>query len=139
MATKPKSYRVGPGTLKLGATGTSVDYSQQVMECTVAWDKDKDDDVPVLSGATLAGDASYTASLKGKVAQDLIAGGLVDTTWTKKGTTVPFEYTPATAEKATVKGDLVIDPLDIGGEVKKRGEAEFEWSIVGEPTLTFGS
>ena len=134
----PKTYKLGPGTLRLGETGTAVDYAMQATGATVSWDKDKDDDVPVLSGGLLAGDTTYTATLAGNVFQDLDSAtpGLVEYTWTNKGTEVPVEFIPATSAGMRVVGVVIIDPLDVGGEeVKKRPRSDFEWSFVGEPTL----
>lgn len=135
----PKSYRVGPGSLKLGDTDDEMEISQQVKALTVSWDKDKEDDDNVLSGDTIAGEATYTASVSGTVNQDLVADGFLAMTWNRKGEVVPFTYVPNSDRQATVTGKLILDPLDIGGDVKSRATAEFEFDCEGEPKLDFES
>lgn len=134
MAIKPTI--IGPGTMKLGATGTLTDHAESFMSLTVKWDKDKGEDADFLSGDTIAGSNKYTAKLSGKVAQDLSKSKIVDYSWKNKNKTVEFEYTPNTKTNAVIKGKVVIDPIDVGGDVKKRGESDIEWDIVGEPTFT---
>lgn len=140
MATdSPKSYRVGPGSLKLGKDDDELEISQQVKALTVSWDKDKEDDDNVLSGDTIAGEATYTATVAGTVNQDLVKDGFLAMTWNRKGEVVPFVYVPNSDRQATVTGKLVLDPLDIGGDVKARATAEFEFDCEGEPKLDFDS
>lgn len=134
----PKSYRVGPGSLKLGADPDELEISQQVKALTVSWDKDKEDDDNVLSGATIAGEATYTATVAGTVNQDLVEDGFVAMSWNRKGETIPFVYVPNSDKDASITGKLTLDPLDIGGDVKSRATAEFEFDCEGEPKLEFG-
>lgn len=135
---EPKSYRVGPGSLMLGDPTDELEISQQVKALTVSWEKDKEDDDNVLSGDTIAGESTYTAKLSGTVNQDLVADGFVAKTWNEKGTVVPFTYVPNSDRQATVTGKCILDPLDIGGDVKTRATAEFEFDCEGEPQLEFG-
>lgn len=134
----PKTYKLGPGTLKIGATGTAVDYAPQVTGCTVTWDKDTTDAVPVLSGGELRGDTTYSATLNANVFQDLdsAAPGIVQWSWENKGMEIPVEFIPSTAAGMSVTGTVVVDPLDVGGdEAKARPRSDFEWAFVGEPVL----
>lgn len=133
----PNTYKLGPGSLMIGEVGTAVDYAAQITGCTVSWDKDKEDDTPVLSGGLLAGDTTYTASLSGNLFQDLgAAAGLVEFSWTNKGLEFPVTFVPSTAAGKEVTGVIIMDPIDVGGdEAKKRPRSDFEWSFVGEPTI----
>lgn len=133
----PQTYKLGPGELQIGAVGSEIDFTAQLTGCTVSWDKDKEDDVPVLSGGVLAGDTVYTAKISGNLFQDLGAeDSVLEWTWTHKGEALPFAFTPSSAAGKTVSGVVVVDPIDVGGdEVKKRPRSDFEWSCVGEPTL----
>lgn len=134
----PSTYVLGPGEITIGEVGTAVDFTAQLTGGTVTWDKEKEDDVPVLSGGVLAGDTTYTAKISGNVFQDLgDAGGLVEFSWTNKGAQFPFSYTPATAVGRSITGVVTIDPIDVGGdEMKKRPQSDFEWDFVGEPELS---
>lgn len=130
-----KSTKLGPGTLTIGEVGTPVDFTAQVTSCTLKWSKDSEDDVPVLSGESLRGDTTYLASLAANVILDLTANGLVDFSWDEKGSEVPFTFVPSTAAGRSINGVVVVDPIDVGGDVKKTMRSDIEWACVGEPTL----
>lgn len=129
-------YKTGPGTLVVGEVGSEVDFSAQVLSAVVSWSKEKADDRKVLSGETVAGATTYTASLSVTILQDLaLAAGIVAFSWANKGEEHPFTFVPNTVADKEVTGTVVIDPVDIGGEVDTDAESEFEWSIVGDPAL----
>jgi hypothetical protein len=135
--------KFGPGTLKLGPTATAIDYSCQVTALQVEWDKDTEDPLYVLCGETVPGGTTYSATLTGTVLQDLDGdpvSGLVFYTWANKGNVVAFEFIPNNDIGAKVTGSVVIDPLSVGGdEYAATMTSEFEWDIVGVPTLTPGA
>lgn len=128
--------KLGPGLLSIGEEGTLREFSQQVKAAAIKFDSDKDDDTPVLSGDTIAGEKHYTAKLTGTVLQDLIVDGLVGWTWAQKGKQFPFQFVPDKAGSMKVTGTVTVDPLDLGGDVKKKNESEFEWDIVGDPAMS---
>jgi hypothetical protein len=130
-----KSYKMDEGTLSLGSVGTSIDATAQVTEGAVEWSEEVEDNLPTLSGEELAGEASYAAKLTGKVIQDLSVGGLNEFTWTNKGVVVPFQFDPASAAGRTITGNVRISPLKVGGAVRSRPTADFEWACIGEPVL----
>ena len=131
----PTIRKLGPGVLKVGTVGSPLDFSGPATSATVVPDVDSDDDVLVLSGSTIAGDRTYTASLKATVYQDdLVAGGLIRYSWDHKGEQVPFTFTPY-GNDLSVTGQLTIDPLPIGGEVGKKNTTDLEWACVGFPTI----
>ena len=135
-----KVTKFGPGTISVGETGAPVDFSAQLINGLIEWDKDKDDDVTVLSGDIVAGASTYTATLSGTLFQDLAASGILEFSWTHKGEQVPFTFTPNTANGTSVEGDLVIDPVPFGSdEPKANMQGDFTWNLVGEPTLTIGT
>lgn len=133
----PSTYTLGPGEIQLGDVGDLIDFTAQLTGGTVEWDKEKEDDVPVLSGGTKAGDTTYTAKISGNVFQDLAAAdGLVEWTWAHKGEQVPLTFTPSTAAGKVVTGEVTVDPITIGGdEMKTSPRSDFEWDFVGEPTI----
>ena len=136
-----KSTEFGPGTLVLGEVGTEIDISCQVINAIIEWDKDKDDDVVVLCGDTVAGSTVYSATISGEVFQDVAdSAGLLAKSWSAKGTEITFEFVPNTAAGTSATGTLVLDPIAFGGdEAKAKMKSDFSWSIVGEPTLTIGT
>lgn len=135
----PKTTKIGPGLFTIGEPTELLDVSQQVKALTVTWESDKEDDDYVLSGDTIGGEVTFTAKVTGTVNQDLVVGGFVQKTWDEKGAVVPFKFVPNSAAGATVNGRCILTPLDIGGDVKSRGTAEFEFDCEGEPELTFGT
>lgn len=135
----PRTTKVGPGTFTVGETAEMLDVSQQVKSLVITWESDKEDDDYVLSGDTIGGEVTFTAKVTGTVNQDLVEGGFVEKTWNEKGAVVPFKYVPNSTAGATVNGRCILTPLDIGGDVKSRATAEFEFDCEGEPELTFGT
>lgn len=136
---KRKPLVLGPGTLTIGQVGSPLDMSCQLTNVTITSEADAEDSEPTLCGGVLAGDRTYAWTLTGNVAQDIEKDGVVDWTWKNKGREVPFSFTPLN-EIATTKvtGNVIVDPISLGGDVGKRGMSEFEWAIVGDPTLAIG-
>lgn len=135
--TAPKADKLGPGLLTIGEAGAAIDISCRLSAARVEWDKDKEDDTPVLCGETIAGATTYTSQLAGTIAQDLSAdNGIVEFSWTHKGEQFPFVFVPSTDAGKQVTGQVIVDPLQVGGdEVKKNMMSDFEWDIVGDPVL----
>lgn len=129
--------KLGPGTIQIGATGTEVDFDCQVTAAHVDWEVDEGDSVTVLCGDTVPGARTYSASFAGTLLQDLgVADGIVAYSWANKGATVPFKFVPNTAAGQQVTGDLIVDPLSVGGDESGQNmTSDFEWAIVGEPVL----
>lgn len=130
-----KTYKLGPGTLKLGAAGVT-DLSCQVrsmrVRCNVT--TTRTDPVPVLCGESVPGTVTrtYEWTLEGAVLQDLDTGGLIEWTWTNKGTVQPFEFIPNTAKGRKCTGATVVAPLELGGELGgARPEAPIAWPAGG--------
>lgn len=136
MAIRRPPLALGPGSLVFGAVGSELDISCQVTAAKVTFDNDKEDDLPTLCGSTIVGEKSYTAQLEFSAAQDIEADGLIDWTWKNAGAEVPFSFIPKEGETAAVTGVVVVDPVEFGGDVKKRNISDAEWNIVGMPAFT---
>lgn len=135
MATR--SYKVGPGTLELGAGPLAVEG--QFSNVAVNWSEavKTTDDIDLLDGSTLDGDEnpSYAATLTGTLVQDLAAAGVIEWSWTNKGTEQPFTFVPNTVEGREVSGTLIPVPITIGGDAKVTATAQITWRIKGDPDL----
>src|SRR5262245_24058217 len=131
------TVKLGPGELSVGETGTAVDFTCQVTAAQVEWEVDEGDDTPVLCGETVPGERTYSSHLTGTLFQDLgAASGIVEYSWLHKGEEVPFTFVPNTAAAKQVSGNLILDPLSVGGdEAGANMTSDFDWAIVGEPTL----
>lgn len=132
--------KLGPGTLTFGEVGTPVDASCQATGVAVQADSNKDDDVMTLCGDALPGASTYAYKLAGTFVEDLAdPAGIVAFSWANIGVTVPFTFTPSTEAGATVTGECIVNPLDIGGDTAGDNmTSDFEWAIVGTPTPVFG-
>jgi hypothetical protein len=129
--------KLGPGTLKIGETGTEIDMSCNVSEVEFATDKEQDDPVPVLCGREVASPATYTATLSGTALLNLAdPESIFYYANEHKGETVPVEFVPNTEAGATISGSITLDPMGIAGDVAGNVESEFEWTFVEWPTIT---
>lgn len=129
-----QSYKMGPGTLKLGTAGV-LDTSCQVsaFRVTASEDVTSDDDLDLLCGEVLQGDETvdYSWEVTGTMVQDLAAAGVVAWSWTNKGTWMDFEFIPNTVTARKVTGQLRPIPLDVGGDAKTRPTSDFTWAARG--------
>lgn len=132
---KRKLLTLGPGSLVLGAVGTELDLSCQLTNLKVAWEVDAEDPEPTLCGDVVGGARTYTATLSGTVFQDVETDGVIDYTWKHKGAEVPFKFVPDSTGTAAITGTTVIDPIELGGDVRTRNKSDFEWSCIGEPVF----
>lgn len=129
---------LGPGVLKIGATGSEIDVSCYVNNAAVENSKNKADDTTKLCGAVRAGAVEYTYQLTGNI--DVDAGndaGIFALSWNSAGTQQDFTFTPNTDLGATVIGKLTIDPLRLGAD--NYGDdltSDIAFDIIGTPTLT---
>lgn len=129
-----KSYRVGPGTLKLGAAGVD-DFSCQVMSarCVPSPVVKTLDAVAVLCGETLESDEAVTYDwvLEVKFLQDIEDAGIIAYTWTNAGSSKAFELIPNTAKARKITGTVRVDPIAAGGDVDTRPDSDASWKITG--------
>lgn len=134
-----KSYKLGPGTLTLGAVPLNISAQLTSAKVNPSEAVTTTDAIKVLSGEELAGEdtATYSFTLEGTLLQDLDTAGVVDWSWENMGTEQAFTFTPNTVEAATVTGTLTPVPLVIGGDVSgPRPTSDFVWRIKGTPTFT---
>jgi hypothetical protein len=121
---------MGPGTLKLDS-GLSLDVSCQVVSCVVSCEENVDtsDAVDVLCGEQLAGEDSLTYSwqLEATMLQDLTAAAFIAWSWTNKGLEKGFEFIPNTVAARKITGTIIVVPIAIGGESKKRNTSDITW------------
>lgn len=129
-----KSYKVGPGTLEFGETGTPTDFSCQFSTIQLDPSKDSEDALKVLCGDSIPGDVAYSWALSGTLVQDLGDQGISLYTLSNAGKTVPFRFIPKSGANG-FSGSVVIDPTRIGGEVGRTATADFEFQVVGQPVV----
>lgn len=141
MATPRTIKQMGPGSLVVAAPGggsTTLDLSAQVTKLVVSAKGDSEDATPVLSGGTVAGARMYEWTLGFDTYQDAAKDGVVDWSWRNAGAETTFTYTDNSSGEV-ITGRVTVDPIDYGGDVKKKNISEVEWGIVGTPTFTPGT
>lgn len=133
--------KLGPGTLKIGATGTEIDVSCMVNNAVISAEKDEGDSTTKLCGDVVPGAVSYTYSLSGNLDTDVdVADGLFALSQAEPGSQQGYEFTPNTDAGTKAVGTLIIDPLDFGGdESGAYMTSDFEFSLTGPPTYTYAA
>lgn len=126
---------VGPGTLTIGASGSLQDFSAQATSVKLTPSVDNGDPINVLSGEQVAGDRSESFTLDGTFLQDLGADSLTEWLFTNRGTEQPFVFVPSTAAGRQISGSLIVEAIDIGGDVKTKPTSDFSFVIVGAPAI----
>lgn len=134
-----KVFKLGPGTLSLGPTATKLEIGCQLTNAVLTPDKDTEDPVTVLCGDVIPGASTYSWKLTGTALVDLTTGGMVEYTFLHQQEVTAFEFIPNTASGASFTGQLVLDPLAVGGDSGKNMAQDFEWSLVGAPVPVFSA
>lgn len=132
---------IGAGTLVLGEEGSLTNLESQVTACRLVPSVENSDPTNVLSGEQAPGDRSESFTLKGTILQDFgrASGSGVDlTAWLfdHRGETMPFTFVPNTSKGKGITGDLTVEAIDIGGDVKTKPTSDFEWTVVGAPSIS---
>lgn len=132
--------KLGPGVLKIGATGTEIDVSCLLNNGTISSEKDEQDSTTKLCGDVRAGGVTYSYTLAGNVDTDVgDAAGLFAMSQDQAGSEQSFTFTPSTEVGTSAAGTLVIDPLDFGAdEMGADLTSDFEFRIIGTPVYTYG-
>jgi hypothetical protein len=134
-------YPLGPGVLKIGATGSAIDVSCLVNNATISANKSQDDNVTKLCGTVVPGAVTYDYVIGGNIDLDIAEDtGLFALSQSAPGSQQPFTFTPNTDVGTEATGTLILDPLDFGGdETTQTMAADFEFALVGQPVYTFGT
>jgi hypothetical protein len=87
--------KLGPGTLKIGATGSSIDVSCLINNATIAASKDQGDSTTKLCGTVKPGATNYTYTIGGNIDTDVgLDTGFFALSQSAPGTEQEFTYTP---------------------------------------------
>ena len=138
--TAGEGWPLGPGELRIGATGTEIDISCLINNCTIAAAKNQGDNVTKLCGTVVPGAVTYDYTIGGNVDTDIAEStGFFALTQTSPGSQQDFTFTPNTDAGTVATGKCIIDPLDFGGgTTTETMAADFEFALVGVPAYTYG-
>lgn len=131
-AARRKPHVLGPGTFVLGSVGTQLDISCSLTDIKFSAEAESEDSEMVLCGDMVAGSRTYTWTVSGTLFQDIEADGVIDFSWKHAGKEMPFKFVPDAASLATVKGKVIVDPIEYGGTVNQKNKSDFEWTAVGD-------
>ena len=135
--TTPSYLTLGPGTLTFGATGAATEISDYVKAVKIAPSVNTEDSSLVLSGRVIPGDRRYSYVLAFTTSQTVKKGGLIDWSYQNAGKELPFEFKPHDKKSAaSVKGTVVVDPIELGGDVGTKPTSDVEYAVVGAPVFT---
>ena len=133
------AHRLGPGSLKIGETGSEKEFAIQTTKTTLTPSVDSEDDINTLDGGTLGGDETETWELGGTLHQSYDEDSLLkycfENRFSKTKTALPFTFIPMTDGAQSWTGELKLRALDVGGDVKKQNTSDFTFPLVGEPEL----
>lgn len=131
-----KSDKLGPGVLTFGETASAEEWAGQLTKCLVEPKTETEDPIPTLSGEELAGDTTDTAELSGTILQSYDRDSLLLWAHTHHGETMPFKFVPNAGAELQVTGNVQVQRLSIGGDVKTRNTSDFTYTIIGDYELT---
>lgn len=119
------SHKLGPGTLSLGAVGSTKEFGVALTKATLTPEADDGDTIVVLSGDELIEEGEETWTLEGSVYQAYDADSLIVWCNTHSGETLPFTFRPSTDQPLKATGKVLVRSIAIGGDVKTRNQSEF--------------
>lgn len=128
--------RLGPGKLAFGDKGSLTAAEAQVIKCKVKPSVKQGDPIHVLSGETVPGDRAESATLEFTINQDLgESKSFLEWTWANAGKTVPFEFIPINGKGKAVRGKVIIERGEIGGDVNEVMTTDLEFTCLTMPTI----
>ena len=132
MPTALVDSRLGPGTLKLGAT----DYGIQVSNVKLTPDHNQEDGTPTLGKPDPAPLLTTTWTLEGEAIQDWeAADGFVSFAVANNNTEVAFEWEPKNGGP-TFAGNCLVTAVEYGGDVNSQNTTSFSFAVIGAVTRT---
>lgn len=132
--------KTGPGRLAVGSAAsgsTLAEVSTRVTSVRLVPDVTEEDDIPVLSGDTVAGDSETSFKLAVALFSDFgqTETSFVERCFEERGSVVDFEFIPNSSNGRGISGQIKLRPIEIGGEVGQHARPEVEFSVIGEPEL----
>ena len=122
-----KTRTLGPGSLKIGASGSEQDFSADVINTALEPSTDTGDNDNFLDGHTEGGSQTETWALTGSIKEDFSMNGLQVWCLKNSGKTLPFEWVPNNKGKIKWTGKVNVSAVSIGGDVKNKNTNDFSF------------
>ena len=131
-----KAPSVGPGRLTIGSAGALQNFSSQIRGARLVPNVTKGDPIDVLSGEQAPGDRTEAHTLVVNLQSDFgYAASLTEWLWEHRGEQQPFEYVPNNTLARGITGQLVVEPIEVGGDVKTKPAVEVTFDVIGDPVF----
>lgn len=124
-----KVRTLGPGSLKIGDTGTEKDFSADVTNTALEPSTDTEDPDNFLDGHSEGGSQTESWTLTGSVKEDFSMDGLQVWCNQHSGDELPFTFIPNTSGSVQWKGKVTIASIQIGGDVKSKNANDFSFAV----------
>lgn len=123
-----KIRTLGPGILRIGVSGSEMDFSADVINTALQPNVDTDDSDNFLDGHTEAGSQTESWTLTGSVKEDFSMTGIQVWCNQHSGQVLPFTFVPNTAGTVKWEGKVTIASIQIGGDVKNKNSNDFSFA-----------
>lgn len=135
MAT-PSVMTVGPGVLTIGDTTGIAAFDKTCKAAKIVPSVNKGEPTTVLNGDVLPGKRTETYQLELTLLDDFgKTASNVEWLWEHSGELHPFTYQPNNDTTRTITGELIVDPIAIGGDVGSTPEQSVTLDLTGKPTF----
>ncbi len=127
---------VGPGTLTIGSDAALTNFSSQCRGAKLVPSVGKGEPIDVLSGEQAPGDRTETNTLVVTLQSDFgHTNSKTEWLWEHRGEVHDFVYIPNGQLGRRITGQLTVEPIEIGGDVKTKPSAEVTFDLVGDPVF----
>lgn len=123
MATKIRT--LGPGKLDIGESSDIRNLAADCTNVTLTPSNDTEDADNYLDGHVEGGATTTNWELGGSIAEDYSMDGAQVWCLRNSGKTMPFTWTPNTGGGLSIKGNVTIQPIGFGGDVKSKNKLDF--------------
>lgn len=123
-----KVRTLGPGSLKIGGTGSEHDFSADVTNTALEPSTDTEDPDNFLDGHSEGGSQTESWTLTGSVKEDFSMEGIQVWCNQHSGEELPFTFIPNTSGTVQWKGKVTIASIQIGGDVKSKNANDFSFA-----------
>jgi hypothetical protein len=123
-----KIRTLGPGSLTIGATDSAQKFDADLTKAALTPKSDPDDSTTFLDGSEESGSLSVAWTLDGTIKEDYSTTGLQAFCFNNSGKTMPFVFIPNTEAELGFEGSVLVTPVGIGGDVKKKNDQDFSFT-----------
>jgi hypothetical protein len=123
-----KIRTLGPGSLTIGETASAQKFDADLTKAALTPKADTDDSTTFLDGSEESGSLNVSWTLDGTIKEDYSTTGLQAFCFTNSGKTMPFVFIPNSEAELGFEGKVLVTPVGIGGDVKKKNDQDFSFT-----------